>query len=237
MNLLTDEKETRLCEICEESFEIDASPIFANCTKCDACEEQASEREQRKKREERALNAWESTVPKVYRETRQDHSDYPGWAHAACRKWLDGEALGGNERCLFLGLIGESGRCKTRVISQLVKLLIWRGEHVHWVNSSRWQWDVQHLHDDSEKIEAAKRIKIAMEAPWLVFDDLGSLKSTETVCEHLYALLEARTANGLPVLWTSNETVGEMLAGKALTEKARKRNLSRLAGFSNILEL
>jgi len=57
------------------------------------------------------------------------------------------------------------------------------------------------------------------------------------VCDHLYALLEARTANVLPMLWTSNETVGEMLAGKALTEKARKRNLSRLAGFSNILEL
>lgn len=39
------------------------------------------------------------------------------------------------------------------------------------------------------------------------------------------------------MLWRSNETVGEMLAGKALPEKARKRNLSRLAGFSNILEM
>jgi len=30
-------------------------------------------------------------------------------------------------------------------------------------DSSQWQWDVQHLHDDSEKIEAAGRIKAAQE--------------------------------------------------------------------------
>lgn len=235
--IFTEQTETRTCDDCGKSFEIDASPIFANCTKCDACEEKASEMEERRKREHRALASWEATVPKVYRDTRQEHPDYPGTLHAACRRWLSGDGTGGEEHCLFLGIIGESGRCKTRVISQLVKLLIWRGESVMWVNSSRWQWDVQHLHDDSEKIDAAKRVKMAIEAPWLVFDDLGSLKSTETVCEHLYGLLEARTSHGLPMLWTSNERVGEMLAGKALSEKARKRNLSRLAGFSNIVEM
>lgn len=229
--------ELRTCRECACQFEIDTDPMFARFHLCDDCEQKQAENEERRAREKRALSSWEATVPKVYRETKQDHPDFPRSVHVACRSWLAGEGIGGNDRQLFLGLIGESGRCKTRVISQLVKLLIWRGESVIWVNSSRWQWDVQHLHDDSEKIDAAKRVKMAMEAPWLVFDDLGSLKSTETVCDNLYALLEARTANELPMLWTSNETVGEMLAGKGLTEKARKRNLSRLAGFSNILEL
>ena len=104
-------------------------------------------------------------------------------------------------------------------------------------NSSQFQWSAQHQFSDANGKAAASWLQTYRKAGVLVFDDIGSLKGTEAVSEALYALLEYRTTRELPILWSSNETISEMLPGKKITELARKRILSRLGGFSNIIEI
>ncbi len=239
------QSETRTCTACGKAYTHEplvlgegGSDLLANVTTCPDCLADEEGREQRAERERKAKAAWEAAVPAEYRKTDTAHPDYR--KHLAVHKmsmlWLRGEDIGQGERRLFLGLIGESGRCKTRIVSQVAKRVIWEGGSVLWVNSSRFQWACQNQFGENSR-EAGAWLGRFREADFLVFDDIGSLKSTEAVSDNLYALLEHRTAHCLPMLWTSNETLGEMLAGKGITEKARKRNLSRLGGFSNILEL
>lgn len=236
--------QSRVCTECGESYThepmiLGDTDMLDHITICDTCTEKIELRAQQTKRETKARNQWEESVPKEYRQTDCTHPGYMRHmaVHRLSMSWLKGDHIGQDERRLMLGLIGESGRCKTRVISQVAKRIIWEGGSVLWLNSSRFQWACQHQFSDTDGKEASMWLKTYRNASCLVFDDIGSLKSTETVSDNLYALLEHRTAHGLPMLWTSNETIDEMLAGKGLTEKARKRNISRLAGYSNILEL
>lgn len=238
------EPENRVCTDCGQTY-LHEPMIFGekdmldHVTICDSCTTKAERQEERSKREAKAKSSWEDSVPAEYRKTDVEHPGYKKHmaVHRLSMSWLKGDHIGQDERRLFLGLIGESGQCKTRVISQVVKRIIWEGGSVLWLNSSRFQWACQNQFNDENSKEASKWLRRYQDASCLIFDDIGSLKSTEAVSDNLYALLEHRTAFGLPMLWTSNETIDEMLAGKGLTEKARKRNISRLAGFSNILEL
>jgi DNA replication protein DnaC len=106
---------------------------------------------------------------------------------------------------------------------------------VLWLNSSRFQWACQHQFDDASKAEANTWLRRYRAASWLVFDDIGSLKSSEIVADELYSLLEHRTSLEMPMIWTSNETIEEMLP--KLSEKPRARILSRLDGFSNVVTI
>ena len=71
----------------------------------------------------------------------------------------------------------------------------------------------------------------------LIFDDIGALKSSDVISKALNGILEHRSVNRLPMVWTSNEQPEEMLRGKDLTVKERARNISRLKGHSEIIEL
>lgn len=201
---------------------------------CQPCSDQAEQEDDRIKREEKARAAWEASVPVGYRKTEIDHPDFPKKLHEQCKLWLIDRS---ENRKLCLGLVGESGRGKSRVISQLAKRIIWRGEDLHWVNSAQFQWAAQHQFSDADGRAAAGWLRSYRKARVLVFDDIGSLKGTEAVSEALYSLLEYRTTREMPILWSSNETIGEMLPGSKITDLARKRVLSRLGGFSNIIEL
>lgn len=216
---------------------IDGFDMIANFTTCDPCSAILERKEAQAERKAKAEAAWESTVEAEYRNTSTDHPDFPRSIFKQCLHWMRGEKVNGLDALPFLGLIGESGRCKTRVISQVVKHIIWRGEFVTWVNSAKFQWCCQNQFNDHSSKEASSLLKSYRTTRNLVFDDIGSLKATETVSDNLYSLLEYRTANRLPMMWTSNELLEEMLLGKILTEKQRARSMSRLGGFSNIIQL
>jgi DNA replication protein DnaC len=243
---MTTTTETRTCSDCQKPYVHEPSvlfdtDIFADHTQCNDCteiQEAAMEKERSRERwEAEARERWESTVEEEYRETSVDHPDFPKPLLSECLRWMRGETVMGSDNKLFLGLIGQSGRCKTRVASVVVKRLIWKRERVTWVNSAKFQWCCQNQFSDSYGREAQQQLRSYSKANVLVFDDIGSLKSTETVSDNLYSLLEYRTANRLRMIWTSNETLDEILAGKGVSEKARVRNISRLGGFSNIMEV
>lgn len=213
--------------------------LVAHITLCPECSERANEEYDKKERERKALEVWRECVPETYRNTDIAHPDYIAQTTTVriAQSWLRGEVINGQEKMLFLGLVGKSGYCKSRIIAQLCKRLIWQGKHITWMNSARFQWCAQNQFSDESSKEAKKWLKRCITTANLVFDDIGSLKATEAVSDSLYAILEHRTANGLPVMWTSNESESEMLVGGKISEKARERSISRLVGFSNIINL
>ena len=206
--------------------------MIAHCSTCEPCSEKAAAEEAKHEKQEKARIRWEQTVESEYRKTSTDHPDFPKAIYGKCLAWMRDP-----DRMPFLGLIGKSGHGKTRVISQIVKHMIWRGDYVTWINSAKFQWCCQNQFNDQSKDEAQRTLRMATKTAILVFDDIGSLKATEAVSDALYGLLEHRTANGLTTLWTSNETLDEILIGKHITEKARSRSTSRLGGYSDIIEL
>ena len=234
--------EQRTCTQCSRPYDhvpvmIDDFDMIAHFTTCDPCSALLERKEAQAERKAKAESAWESTVEAEYRNTSTDHPDFPRPIFKQCLNWMRGEKVNGIDPLPFLGLIGKSGLCKTRVISQVVKHIIWRGEFVTWVNSAKFQWCCQNQFNDHSSKESTSFLKTYRTTRNLVFDDIGSLKATETVSDNLYALLEYRTANRLPMMWTSNESLDEMLVGKILTEKQRARSMSRLGGFSNIISV
>lgn len=230
-------KEIRKCDTCESNYKHEPLIILnrdlaADLMTCPRCQEKEEEALRKFKLEQNAQRNWQKEVPYEYRRTEIDHPDFKkNYAHfIEAVKWLRRPS----KRC-FLGIVGESGKCKTRIAAELARKVIWDGDAVRWVNSSNWQWDVQHLHCNEEQVATTARVMGAKHARVLFFDDLGSLKATEAVCEQLYGLLEHRSTKPLMMVWTSNEGVEEMLRGKNISDKARVRCLSRLAGYSDII--
>ena len=228
--------QTRTCTNCAIQYEHEPLMAFGrdiidHINVCHICSSVMEDKRISEKRVDEAKAKWQTTVPDEYRNTKKDHKDFPNSVLEDCLKMVD------SKEKPFIGLIGKSGIGKTRVAAMIVKMLIWRGDFATWVNSSTFQWCCQNQFNDENSKPAQSLLKAYRESKNLVFDDIGSLKSTETVSDNLYSLLEHRTANGLRMIWTSNETLDEILAGKGLSEKARARSISRLGGYSSIIEL
>jgi len=208
--------------------------------KCEFCIIEDDEADSAQRNEDSSRSLWDRVVPLAYRETDINHTDFPTSVNGVCQDWVRGDGVPNQDKLLMLGLIGESGIGKTRVVSQVVKRIIWdnhgfphTGNALTWANSSQYQWACQNQFNDSEKYKASEFLKKCRNANYLVMDDIGSLKSTEVISDNLYSLIEHRTTNNLPMIWTSNEYLEEMMP--RLGEKPRKRITSRLAGFSNII--
>ena len=233
--------EQRYCEHCGEAFThepmmVGKIDLLASVKLCGPCSDQAELEEIKAKRTAKAKAAWEEQVPATYRATDPEHPDYPNNLHAEAFSWMASNIIKpGDEVLPFLGIMGASGLGKTRVISQMVRKLIWLRHHVTWMNSSSFQWAAQHQFNSKESAEAVKHLHAWKRTEILVFDDIGSLKSTEVISDALYGLLEHRSANAMPILWTSNEDLEEIMAGKGITDKARRRIITRLGGFSEII--
>jgi DNA replication protein DnaC len=200
--------------------------------RCDACDDLLTEKNQQDARKKQAHDAWVACVPPEYRSTSEDHPDYPRQVSQLAKLWLANHGSASSGLCL--GMIGESGIGKTRVMARLIRLLIWRGERVMWVHGGKLQEAFQNQFDDAKRAASLETINRANRIPWLMIDDIGAIRGSECVTEGLGILMEERTANGRPILWTSNETLEEMLP--AAQPKPRARIVSRLGGYSKIIE-
>ena len=205
------------------------------------------EREQKRK-EDAAKTAWLEIVPPLYRETDITHPDYPEAIHKKAMDWQKSQESGDENTSLFFGLIGNSGRCKTRVVSQVMKRMILSGQYCQWVNATEFQRLVQSqwsnesvggsscLSSSSTTGEKARsRLETFRTCGVLVFDDLGKGRLTDTVAGALYDLIEERTAQGRVTLWTSNASLDDLL--QMLPVDSGGPIVRRLVEFSTIIQL
>jgi DNA replication protein DnaC len=260
--------ETRTCEECSETYrhvacywddKQDGKDWNADLYTCPSCVpivearekkewegRQAKERQQAK--EDAAKAAWLAIVPPLYQSTDTAHPDYPQATHRKAIEWQKSRESGDGNALPFFGLIGQSGRCKTRVISQVMKRMIWSGQYCRWVNATEFQRLVQGQWSNesvggsscfSSSSTTGEKARSSLETfrtcGVLVFDDLGKGRLTDTVAGSLYDLIEERTAQGRVTLWTSNASLDDLL--QMLPTDSGGPIVRRLMEFSTIIQL
>jgi DNA replication protein DnaC len=67
--------------------------------------------------------------------------------------------------------------------------------------------------DDSEMAKIKATIQRTQTAPFAVLDDIGVRSASEAFRSYVHAIVNYRTANGLPTVFTSNLPIEEMAHG------------------------
>jgi DNA replication protein DnaC len=165
------------------------------CTDCANRRQQAESEAAAARIREKREAAWTSTIPRKYRETDTSHPRFPKSIWKSLRTWpLDRS----------LGLIGPSGRGKTRLLALLAKRAIADDLYVGWCPATSFQWAAQNQWDDEHGHDAKKWLRRWQDCHILFLDDLGKHRWTEAVESEFFALIDLRTSRSMPILWTMN---------------------------------
>ena len=121
----------------------------------------------------------------------------------------------------WLALIGPSGNCKTRIAwlkaRQLVHEATARTAMERQFSDGVPEKSLVAVTDcelrhaaysrfggDEAKAGAERLLRSIRHACILIYDDIGKVKMTDAVCAEMFNIIEHRSANNLPMLWTSN---------------------------------
>jgi DNA replication protein DnaC len=194
---------------------------------CDPCCELRESTDTEKRREAAARKEFERVVPVSYRKTELSHPNFntPLWEQL--KKWKPEQG--------WLGLVGETGRSKTRCLSLLAKRLAWNGYKLEWCIATRFQWAAQRQWSDDEGYKAREWLRRWKRAEVLILDDLGKQKWTDSVEQEFFDMLEHRTSNELLTLWSANTHPEQMIKAKQLTRDRGAPIVGRLLDFSEIV--
>ena len=177
--------------------------------------------EERKKAEE----AWFNICPPLYRETDPARLSVDSETLDQILKWTPNPQ--------GIGLTGTSGAGKTRAMFLLLKSLHFGGHRIVTTTAKRFEHWCHRMFDKDD--EARLNIRSARNAKILFIDDIGKEKYTERVESEFYDLIEHRTSNLLPILWTANAT-GQQLV-KMMGEDRGTPIVRRLREFSTIISV
>jgi len=204
----TEIKDFYRCEDCSKTWS-EASRYSTGYSFSSVCQECKAVR----RKEE-----FKKICPPLYQES--DTSRFPSQYEQAM-KWKYGSK--------GLILLGETGKCKTRIAWEVIRKTF---ESVEKKISFRWFDCVGFGH------ELAKHYKSEDAETWLedtasvgmlFFDDLGKLKMTERAEVELFGLIERRFAFQLPIIVTTNDT-GNTLAAR-MTDNRGPALIRRLREF------
>lgn len=226
---------TKVCK-CGATFEFEPMYLFGKemftRTTCDPCMERdyqeraAADERDRSERKARALAAkWDEICPALYQNT--DPLRIPSKFNSAASGWMYG-AKG-------MGFVGEAGKCKTRVAFQLLKRFHFGGKSCAAVSSTRLAMlaSDQFSNDEDVKSYARSDMRDFRRADLLLIDDLGKGKMSDRAEMELFDILEVRTSNTLPTIWTANASAKELRA--MMSGDRGAPILRRLAEFSEIV--
>lgn len=187
---------------CGQKFEAELRDLFGYRCKsprhCAVCDEklvaqQKAEKEQaaRDAREEK----WLAVCPPLYRDTDVNHPELSREAVACVRDW---------DMKTGIGLVGESGRGKTRLLFLALRRAFDAGKFVRVVSHNRFSKLVMDAFSGEKRTEAAQALDAFRKTGYLMIDDLGKAPSTERADAEMEELVEHRVCNGLPILWSAN---------------------------------
>lgn len=225
--------DSRACDLCGVEFAYQA--ILSNgqkmlipkhCPKCYAKVSREAEAESKKTDTGQRLTEWNLICPPLYRGSERGKLKIPSDAIDRVLCWTP-QAKG-------IGLAGESGTGKTRLIFMLLaKLHFDQQAKVMAFTAKRFEGWCHRMFDKDD--DARLKIKAAKHRPVIFIDDLGKEKYTERVESEFYDLIEHRTSHLLPILWTANAT-GQQLAER-MAEDRGVPIVRRLREFSTVISL
>lgn len=190
---------------------------------CD-CPEAVEEREQERRREnedkrEKERRAFYSKLEKSGVPKRYLHAKHP----------MAGELTEKVEGGSSLYVWGENGTFKTTLASAIIRRLVHHGRRAEMVNAVDLLVEVQSTYGTPKEESAV--LAHYSKCPVLVLDDLGKEQQTAWTVSRLYAIINARYANMLPTVITSNFKVSELAARMGACDESTARAIaSRIAG-------
>jgi hypothetical protein len=232
----------------------------SHCPECTERLAEEAEREHEEKERKKAAeklarlkektdnNVFELTPPR-YQKTNLNHPAFNGALWKKVKAWRP------CDETPFLGLIGDSGACKTRIAFMLFREII--GERVKPIGEQgnvyvpdfaaltspefsqlvgkqfishsgpRGSWD------EDPKQEARRELDGIRNCQVLLLDDLGKAKNTPSVAAELFAIIDHRHAHNLATIWTANSTPEEIVNG--MTEDMAGPLAGRLIECSTIV--
>lgn len=226
-------EDSRACDLCGVKFNFQGILnegkkvlIPKHCPKCHVGVLQEAEADSRKISTGRRQAEWEAICPPLYRGSERDKLKIPGDVIDRVLAWMP-QAKG-------IGLAGESGTGKTRLLFMLLRKLHFEQQvGVMAFTAKRFEGWCHRMFDKDD--EARQKIKAAKHRPVILIDDLGKEKYTERVESEFYDLIEHRTSHLLPIFWTANAT-GQQLAER-MAEDRGVPIVRRLREFSTVISL
>jgi len=229
---------TCTCELCQAEYtETIAEDLLKYSIQqlCDACSDSEKEREEWEARESHrnaVLSArkesWQELCPPIYQDTNLGHSGLSKSCLAALAEWDWRRGYG-------IGLAGASGKGKTRLAFYKLEQIHMEGVKVFALSSKRLERQVQNqFSDDAGEKRLARDILAKCRSVEVLFiDDIGKEKYTERVASEFYDLIEYRTSYCLPIIWTSNASLGQL--AQSMGENHSGPTLRRIQQFSHVI--
>jgi len=197
-----------------------AAPLV--CSACIASHEQAEleferERERAEAARRRDARIKNSGIPGQLLAVTFDDIDVTGRAQAlaAARRWAAGDLLG-------LTLTGPVGRGKTRLAAAAATAMLAR-RSLRWRSTPVLFAQLAHAYGHSDRESAIDTMIDSGHA--LILDDLDKARPTEYGAEQIFAAIETRITEGVPLLVTTNLASDELAAkfpepfGEAITSR------------------
>jgi DNA replication protein DnaC len=182
-------------------------------------------------------NEWPRVCPPLYWETDPTHPNFDPALVERVTNWDPWMTM--ETGSLKHGLIfqGPTGRGKTRLATLALKAQHFRGDSCMFVSGVDFaQQSVQQFaRDEAIAGKAERYLQSCKTVDVLLYDDLGKEKATPRFETELYALVEKRTANHLPTLWTTNSTSASLRS--RFSEENGEPILRRIGEFTEAIPL
>ncbi len=214
-HLLNEELVERECVHCHSKFQ--AVKIFNTivkpyCDDCDEIEHKRQAEELEKKRIEKLDSLWRMLCPIEYR-ADPDLTKLPDkYAVLSFQRVLGWKY---NKRGFIAH--GLTGRGKTRAVWAMLRQYHFLGYKIKYFESGAFGYEVS---NSFSEMTGREFLQSLMGYDILFFDDFGQEVFTERVQEAALHIIEKRTSNGLPIIFTTND------AGETLETKFATRNQS-----------
>lgn len=209
--------------------------LRALCDTCQAEKEILATEEGQRERQIKRDAFWRKLCPETYQHTDMAHKGLNPNFLIAARAWKpQGKGL---------GFVGPAGTGKTRLLFYCLKKALDAGHSIFAINHSYFckynalaaQSDARNEVQQRKQDMARSVLADCKSKKYLLFDDIGKARTTESANEALMLLLEDRTSRNLPTLWSANGG-GEWLIER-LGEDRGKAIVRRLAEFGEVVKL
>jgi len=177
----------------------------ALCPECVVMEKERDAEQQAEATRQRQEAAWHALCPPLYRETDPDRLPADKLAEAMSWQW-------GPEGLL---LIGPTGTGKTRCAYLLLKRLLKEGRVIRAFDCAAFSHECSRRFRDGtgeDWTDGLAKVEVVF------LDDVGKMSFTERAETELFARVERRGANKLPIIGTTN-MVGADIEAKASADR------------------
>lgn len=223
------------CQDCGESFAyapviIDGRERFSR-TRCQSCMEKAALAYDVAEKDAQRLakiGKWHSICPPLYRDT--DAARINQVCAMAALTWDVNGSRG-------LGLLGVTGAGKTRALFLALHGAFDAGKRCRSISHNLFSKTVQSAFagEGAERNDARALLVALQKCDVLLLDDLGKPPPTERADAELEELVEVRTSNLLPILWSANGSSAWLI--KRMGPDRGEPLVRRLSEFSEIPKL